>query len=71
MDDEDAASNHAWGTAFDINVPWNGLGATPALVGARGSVRKLVPLANEHGFYWGGHFNGRPDGMHFEIAQIL
>ena len=64
-------SNHAWGTAFDINVPWNGLGATPALVGARGSVRKLVPLANEHGFYWGGHFGGRPDGMHFEVAALV
>jgi len=25
-------SAHAWGTAFDINVPWNPLGARPALV---------------------------------------
>jgi len=29
-----------------------------------------VPLANEHGFYWGGHFRHRPDGMHFEIAVL-
>lgn len=64
-------SNHSFGTAFDINVPWNGLGHTPALVGQKGSVRKLVPLANEYGFYWGGHFNSRPDGMHFEIAKVL
>jgi len=64
-------SNHAWGTAFDINVPWNGLGARPALVGSKGSVRELVPLANQHGFYWGGHFKDRPDGMHFEVAKIL
>ncbi len=64
-------SNHAWGTAFDINVPWNGLGARPALVGSKGTVRELVPLANAHGFYWGGHFKGRPDGMHFEVAKIL
>lgn len=63
-------SNHAWGTAFDINVPWNGLGVRPALVGQMGSVRELVPLANEHGFYWGGHFKGRPDGMHFEVAEL-
>lgn len=63
-------SNHAFGTAFDINVRWNGLGAQPALVGQQGSVRELVPLANEHGFYWGGHFRGRPDGMHFEVAEL-
>lgn len=63
-------SNHAYGTAFDINVPWNMLGTQPALVGQKGSVRKLVPIANDHGFYWGGHFPGRPDGMHFEVAVL-
>lgn len=64
-------SNHAFGTAFDINVAWNGLGIIPAFVGQRGSVRKLVPIANEFGFYWGGHFQNRPDGMHFEVAKVL
>jgi peptidoglycan hydrolase-like protein with peptidoglycan-binding domain len=63
-------SNHAWGTAFDINVAWNPRGAVPALRGRPGSVRELVPLANEFGFYWGGHF-GRRDGMHFEVARVL
>jgi len=63
-------SNHAWATAFDINVPWNGLGAQPALVGQKGSVRKLAPIAAEHGFYWGGWYNGRKDGMHFEVAFL-
>jgi hypothetical protein len=62
-------SNHAFGTAFDINFAWNKLGAVPALVGRKGSVRELVQLANSHGFYWGGHFN-RLDGMHFELAQV-
>lgn len=61
-------SNHAFGTAFDINARWNRLGAAPALVGETGSVRELVPLANRHGFYWGGHYRRRPDGMHFELA---
>lgn len=64
-------SNHAYGTAFDINAKFNALGAKPALVGRTGSVRKLVPLANEWGFYWGGHFGGRPDGMHFEVAFLI
>jgi len=63
-------SNHAYGTAFDINVPWNGLGVTPALKGRRGSVRELVPIAYRFGLYWGGHFT-RQDGMHFEVAKIL
>ena len=68
-------SNHAWGTAFDINVQWNMLGQTPAVKGAKGSVRELVQLANTHGFYWGGHFGkysaNRVDGMHFEISRII
>jgi hypothetical protein len=64
-------SNHAWATAFDINVPWNGLGRQPALVGRKGSVRELVPIANDYGFFWGGHFSKRPDGMHFECAKLI
>lgn len=63
-------SNHSFGTAFDINASENRLGARPPLVGQRGSTRELVPLANKWGFYWGGHFGGRPDGMHFEIAFL-
>ncbi len=63
-------SNHAFGSAFDINFLFNKLGAIPALVGQKGSVRELVSIANENGFYWGGHFK-RLDGMHFEIAKIL
>jgi len=64
-------SNHAFGSAFDINAKWNKLGRIPALAGEEGSVRELVSIANEHGFFWGGHFNNRPDGMHFEVANLL
>lgn len=64
-------SNHSWGTAFDINMQWNGLGVTPALKGKYGSVRELVDIAYKHGFYWGGHFKKRPDGMHFEAFKVL
>lgn len=62
-------SPHAHGSAFDINVAWNGFGAVPAVAGRKGSVRELVPIANELGFYWGGHFTKR-DGMHFELARV-
>ena len=63
-------SQHAHGSAFDINVPWNGLGARGALVGEKGSVRELVLTAHRHGFYWGGWFT-RKDPMHFEVARIV
>lgn len=64
-------SNHAFASAFDINAKWNPLGAIPALVGKEGSVRELVRTANRFGFYWGGHFKQRPDGMHFEVAKLI
>jgi hypothetical protein len=54
---------------FDVNFEWNRMGTVPALRGDKGSVRERVPIANEHGFYWGGHFSRR-DGMHFEPAQL-
>lgn len=66
-------SNHAFGSAFDINYQWNKMGTEPALVGQKGCVRELVEIANDNGFYWGGHFgNGadNKDGMHFEVAFI-
>lgn len=62
-------SNHAWGTAFDINAYWNPLGTVPAAMGDRGCARELVEIANQNGFFWGGHFGEkRSDGMHFEVA---
>jgi hypothetical protein len=64
-------SNHAFGSAFDINYAWNKLGKTPAEMGQKGCVRELVPAANAFGFFWGGHYEGRKDGMHFEIARII
>jgi peptidoglycan hydrolase-like protein with peptidoglycan-binding domain len=63
-------SNHAFGSAFDINERYNKLGHRPALVGERGSVRELVPIANDCGFWWGGHYDDRKDGMHFEVAFL-
>jgi hypothetical protein len=63
-------SNHSFGSAFDINMQFNRLSAEPARLGQKGCVRELVAIANDNGFYWGGHFTRR-DGMHFEIAKIL
>lgn len=63
-------SNHAKGSAFDINYEGNELGSTPAAAGKANSVRELVPLAIDFGFYWGGWFS-RSDGMHFELRRIM
>lgn len=62
-------SNHAYGTAIDINAGWNGFGDTPAPAGTEGSVYELVELAHKAGLYWGGNFTRR-DGMHFEVARL-
>jgi len=64
-------SNHSFGSAFDINAAFNVFGHMPALVGQKGETRDLVAIANENGFFWGGHFKGRKDGMHFEIAKLI
>jgi hypothetical protein len=64
-------SNHAFGSAFDINAATNPRGVRPPLLGEKGCVRELVPLAFKRGFYWGGHFTDKPDGMHFEIAFLM
>lgn len=63
-------SAHAWGAAFDINKNYNRYGALPPLIDEPGCVRELVPSANAHGFYWGGHHK-TPDGMHFWAVKIL
>lgn len=62
-------SNHAFGAAFDINADYNKLGQIPPAVGEIGSVRELVTIANKWGFFWGGHYKSRLDGMHFELAN--
>lgn len=62
-------SNHAFGTAFDINAGWNGLGVYPPESTKRGTVRPLVEIFKKWGFAWGGDYRRRKDGMHFEIVR--
>lgn len=61
-------SRHSWGTAFDLNAAWNGLGRAPAPTGAPGCLLPLVPIAERMGWVWGGRWK-RPDGMHFERGE--
>jgi D-alanyl-D-alanine carboxypeptidase len=62
-------SSHSWGIAIDLNQRFNGSGSEPALPGATGCLRELVPIFNARGFAWGGHFRRPRDGMHFELAR--
>jgi hypothetical protein len=56
-------SHHAWGSAFDINVPENRFGATPH------EDPRLVAVFESLGFQWGGRWL-LPDGMHFEFMRF-
>jgi hypothetical protein len=62
-------SNHAWGTAFDINAAVYPLG-TPRNKVSSGFM-ELVPIAERFGFAWGGDFRIRPDPMHFEVSRVI
>lgn len=63
-DPADPLSMHAWGLAVDINAQSNPLGAQPQMN------RRVVAIFRKWGFEWGGTWS-RPDGMHFQLEQIV
>jgi spore germination cell wall hydrolase CwlJ-like protein len=56
-------SQHAFGTAIDLNAAENPLGG-----GKSNLPPNIRELAAKHGLVWGGDFKGRKDPMHFEYA---
>lgn len=62
-------SNHAYGSAFDINAQWNGRGTTGAEPGTKGSIHRLLPAAERLGWFNGLYFSTTPDPMHFELVK--
>lgn len=64
-------SEHSFGTALDLNAPWNGLGRTPAKEGTEGSMHEVAAVFKRHGFEWGGDWQGRKDGMHLQVKEWL
>jgi hypothetical protein len=65
-------SNHAMGTALDLNSEWNEMGRPPAARGSKGSVVELVEWAQECCLCWGGFWSGGSrDGMHFEMGARM
>jgi hypothetical protein len=60
-------SNHASGTAIDINAPKHPLGQTGTFTA--GQKRSIRAILKDIGgvVRWGGDYSGRKDEMHFEI----
>lgn len=64
-------SNHASGTAWDINAPEHAMGVavshsfTPAQIKACHAIERAAGGV----LRWGGSYTGRPDGMHWEINR--
>lgn len=61
----DKLSNHASGTAIDLNSTRHPLGKVGTFPSEK--VPMIRALAKKYGLRWGGDFNSRPDEMHFEI----
>lgn len=64
-------STHSYGLAIDIAAPWNELGKKPGynkFSFTKDSV--IVKAFKEEGWIWGGDWESRPDGMHFQAARI-
>jgi hypothetical protein len=60
-------SNHASGTAVDINAPAHPLGTKTFSQSQRATIREIVSTCMG-AVRWGGEYSGRVDEMHFEIV---
>ncbi|GAA0492811.1 hypothetical protein Ade02nite_69580 [Paractinoplanes deccanensis] len=62
-------SNHASGTAIDLNAPAHPLGAKGTFTAKEIiAIRKILAFCDGT-VRWGGDYRGRRDEMHFEIVQ--
>jgi len=62
-------SNHASGTAIDLNAPNHPMGAHGTFTAAKvTAIRKILAYC-EGVVRWGGDYSGRKDEMHFEIVK--
>lgn len=62
-------SNHASGTAIDLNAPAHPLGTDPRSNYSDKQIRAIHRIIGDCDgvVRWGGDYTGRKDGMHFEI----
>lgn len=65
------ASVHSWALAIDIAAPWNGMGKKPGYNKYSFTNDSVIVKAfKEEGWTWGGDWEKRPDGMHFQAARV-
>lgn len=60
-------SNHASGTAIDLNAPAHPLGKRGTFSKAEAQRIRAILADLDGAVRWGGNYSGRPDEMHFEI----
>jgi hypothetical protein len=60
-------SNHASGTAADVNAPVHPLGKRGTFAPKQRDQIRSILRDVDNVVRWGGNYNGRPDEMHFEI----
>jgi peptidoglycan hydrolase-like protein with peptidoglycan-binding domain len=62
-------SNHASGTALDLDAPLHPLGTEPTANYTAAEIAAIHRIVGDtHGLIrWGGDYTGRKDGMHFEV----
>lgn len=60
-------SNHASGTAIDLNAPKHPLGRRGTFSAAQVAAIQKILVDLDGAIRWGGNYSGRPDEMHFEI----
>ncbi|MBF0722959.1 M15 family metallopeptidase [Sanguibacter inulinus] len=63
----DDLSNHASGTAIDLNAPRHPLGASGTFTAGQVASIRSILAATSPAVRWGGDYSGRKDEMHFEI----
>lgn len=66
-------SNHASGTAIDLNATQHPMGVATSKTFSKAEIDKIHKrLAFYQGcIRWGGDYQNRPDGMHFEINKSM
>lgn len=63
----DTLSNHASGTAMDLNATQHVLGKEDTFTKKQQAVIQM--LIKKYGIAWGGNYKNRKDDMHFEIVE--
>jgi hypothetical protein len=64
-------SNHAHGSAIDINWSRNGVGSGAGELGNQLGSDKVREIAKKYGLKWGGDFKSNNDPMHFEVDKSI